>query len=248
MIAGSRRRLARRRPKLIPGVFARAATPRGVVWAREDPVNVSGHRTSRARLRSVRVRLRDRRVEIPAIGLHQADDHKCLSVATNGPSSEARRHPDRQGRGPRDPGPSGRRHGGVAKSTLRTTDPPPRPTDDNANDLGGARLVLHCGGGRWDAIASCSRRSHLSATSQETPTQLTVGALSDRGSRSLCCHAPVRAQQSKTDQQRSFRNRWSSSTSSRIASGSSPRCHRHSSKPTASDSPAVAAARAALIA
>ncbi len=46
VIAGSRRRLARRRPKLIPGVFARAATPRGVVWAREDPVNVSGHRTS----------------------------------------------------------------------------------------------------------------------------------------------------------------------------------------------------------
>ena len=45
MIAGSRRRLARRRPKLIPGVFARAATLRGVVWALEDPVNVSGHRT-----------------------------------------------------------------------------------------------------------------------------------------------------------------------------------------------------------
>ncbi len=32
--------------------------------------------------------------------------------------------------------------------------------------------------------------------------------------------APTRSQQSNTDQQRSLRNRWSSSTSSRIASGS----------------------------
>ena len=40
-------------------------------------------------------------------------------------------------------------------------------------------------------------------------------------------------QQSNTDQQMSFRNRWSSRTSSRIASGSWSRCHRHSSRPRA---------------
>jgi hypothetical protein len=59
---------------------------------------------------------------------------------------------------------------------------------------------------------------------------------------------PTRAQQSNTDQQMSFRNRWSSSTSSRIASGSWSRCHRHSSRPAASPSLSGAAARAALIA
>ena len=37
-----------------------------------------------------------------------------------------------------------------------------------------------------------------------------------------------------TDQQMSFRSRWSSSTSSRIASGSWSRCHRHSSRPAIS--------------
>ncbi|SEC93194.1 hypothetical protein SAMN04490239_6033 [Rhodococcus koreensis] len=57
-----------------------------------------------------------------------------------------------------------------------------------------------------------------------------------------------RAQQSNTDQQMSFRNRWSSRTSSRIASGSWSRCQRHSRRPAASPSPAGAAARAALIA
>jgi hypothetical protein len=41
--------------------------------------------------------------------------------------------------------------------------------------------------------------------------------------------ASRRAQLSNTDQQTWFRNRWSSSTSSRIASGSCSRCHRHSS-------------------
>ena len=60
--------------------------------------------------------------------------------------------------------------------------------------------------------------------------------------------APTRAQQSKTDQQMSFRNRWSSSTSSRIASGSWSRCHRHSSRPACAPAPSGAAARAALIA
>ena len=60
--------------------------------------------------------------------------------------------------------------------------------------------------------------------------------------------APTRAQQSNTDQQMSFRNRWSSSTSSRIASGSWSRCHWHSSRPALSPSPSGAAARAALIA
>ena len=59
---------------------------------------------------------------------------------------------------------------------------------------------------------------------------------------------PRRAQQSNTDQQMSFRNRWSSSTSSRIASGSWSRCHWHSRRPAASPSPSGAAARAALIA
>jgi len=51
---------------------------------------------------------------------------------------------------------------------------------------------------------------------------------------------PTPAQQSNTDQQMSFRNRWSSSTSSRIASGSWSRCHRHSSRPAASLSPSGA--------
>ena len=60
--------------------------------------------------------------------------------------------------------------------------------------------------------------------------------------------APTRSQQSNTDQQMSFRNRWSSSTSSRIASGSWSRCHRHSSRPALSPAPSGAAARAALIA
>jgi hypothetical protein len=59
---------------------------------------------------------------------------------------------------------------------------------------------------------------------------------------------PTPAQQSNTDQQMSFRNRWSSSTSSRIASGSWSRCHRHSSRPAVSLSSFGAAARAALIA
>ena len=56
------------------------------------------------------------------------------------------------------------------------------------------------------------------------------------------------AQQSNTDQQMSFRNRWSSSTSSRIASGSWSRCHRHSRRPAASLSSSGAAARTALMA
>ena len=60
--------------------------------------------------------------------------------------------------------------------------------------------------------------------------------------------APTRAQQSNTDQQRSFRNRWSSRTSARIVAGSWSRCQRHSSRPALSPSPAGAAARAALIA
>ena len=59
---------------------------------------------------------------------------------------------------------------------------------------------------------------------------------------------PTRAQQSNTDQQMSFRNRWSSRTSSRIASGSWSRCHWHSSRPAPSPSPSGAPARAALIA
>src|SRR5207245_5247411 len=64
----------------------------------------------------------------------------------------------------------------------------------------------------------------------------------------LCSWEPRAYQQSNTDQQMSFRNRWSSSTSSRIASGSWSRCHRHSSRPALSPSPSSAAARAALIA
>jgi len=58
----------------------------------------------------------------------------------------------------------------------------------------------------------------------------------------------TRAQQSNTDQQISFRSRWSSSTSSRIASWSWSRCHWHSSRPATSPSPSGLAARAALIA
>ena len=56
------------------------------------------------------------------------------------------------------------------------------------------------------------------------------------------------AQGPNTDQQMSFRNLWSSSTSSRISSGSWSRCHWHSSRPAASLLPSGAAARTALIA
>ena len=55
-------------------------------------------------------------------------------------------------------------------------------------------------------------------------------------------------QQSKTDQQISLRNRWSSRTSSRTWSGSCSRCQRHSSLPALSPSRPGAAARTALIA
>ena len=64
----------------------------------------------------------------------------------------------------------------------------------------------------------------------------------------LSISTPTPVQQSNTDQQMSFRNRWSSSTSSRIASGSWSRCHWHSRRPAASLSPSGPAARAALIA
>ena len=60
--------------------------------------------------------------------------------------------------------------------------------------------------------------------------------------------APACSQQSNTDQQMSFRNRWSSSTSSRIAYRSCSRCHRHSTRPALWPSPSGAAAHAALIA
>jgi hypothetical protein len=63
-----------------------------------------------------------------------------------------------------------------------------------------------------------------------------------------CRRFPTPAQQSNADQQMSFRKRWSSSTSSRMASGSWSRCHWHSSRPAASLSPSGAEARAALIA
>ena len=62
-----------------------------------------------------------------------------------------------------------------------------------------------------------------------------------RRSVSSCSTTSASGQHSKTDQQMSFRNRWSSSTrlTDRL---------RHSSRPAASDPPAGAAARAALIA
>ena len=60
--------------------------------------------------------------------------------------------------------------------------------------------------------------------------------------------APTRVQQSNTDQQMSLRNRWSSSTSSRIASGSWSHWHRHSSRAAPSHSPSGASVRTALIA
>jgi hypothetical protein len=63
---------------LIPGVFARAATPRGGVWAREDPVNVCGRRTSSTLLGRV-----DEFVSTPGDGL-QAD------AADAGPGAEQR--------------------------------------------------------------------------------------------------------------------------------------------------------------
>jgi hypothetical protein len=78
----------------------------------------------------------------------------------------------------------------------------------------------------------------LGRTSQLTASDAGVGGAG----------ATTRAQQSNTDQQISFRSRWSSSTSSRIASGSWSRCHWHSSRPATSPSPSGLAARAALIA
>ena len=56
------------------------------------------------------------------------------------------------------------------------------------------------------------------------------------------------AQQSNAYQHTSLRNLWSSSTSSRISSGSCARCHWHSRRPDCSCSSSGAAARAALIA
>jgi len=55
-------------------------------------------------------------------------------------------------------------------------------------------------------------------------------------------------QHSNTNQHTSLRSRWSSSTSSRISSGSCARCHPHSRRPASSRSSFGAAARAALIA
>jgi hypothetical protein len=55
-------------------------------------------------------------------------------------------------------------------------------------------------------------------------------------------------QQSNTNQQYSFRNLWSSSTSSRISLGSCARCHWHSRRPASIRLSSGAAARAALIA
>ncbi len=60
--------------------------------------------------------------------------------------------------------------------------------------------------------------------------------------------ADISPQQSKTDQQISFRNRWSSNTSSLTSSGSWSRCQRHSSRPALSPSRPGAAARTALMA
>ena len=90
-----------------------------------------------------------------------------------------------------------------------------------------------------DATAAGARRvGPTNRTSQLTASDLLVGS----------AVAPTRTQQSNTDQQMSFRTRWSSITSSRIASGSWSRCHWHSSRPAVSSSPSGAAARAALIA
>ena len=86
----------------------------------------------------------------------------------------------------------------------------------------------------WRARRSSSR-------TVSSPRRVLDGFLSDAG-------ASTRGQQSNTDQQMSFRNRWSSSTSSRIAPGSWSCCHWHSSRPAASLRPSDAAARAALIA
>jgi hypothetical protein len=93
--------------------------------------------------------------------------------------------------------------------------------------------------GKGPMRAGCPQRGSSSPTSQLTASAdgLVGGA-----------DAATRAQQSNTDQQMSFRNRWSSSTSSRIASESWSRCHRHSSRPAPSPSPSGAPARAALIA
>ena len=102
-----------------------------------------------------------------------------------------------------------------------------------ARDLRGAARHAAYAAGQAGAVA------HVAAH------ELGAAAYAIKAARS---GAPMLAQQSNTDQQMSFRNRWSSSTSSRIASGSWSRCHWHSRRPAASPSPSGAAARAALIA
>ena len=52
--------------------------------------------------------------------------------------------------------------------------------------------------------------------------------------RAECDDDRCTGQHSNTDQQISLRNRWSSRTSSRIASASCSRCQRHSSRPARS--------------
>jgi hypothetical protein len=80
------------------------------------------------------------------------------------------------------------------------------------------------------------------------PLHEVLAQLQSRRKQRQGADAMTRIQQSNTDQQRSFRSRWSSSTRSRTASGSWARCHRHSALPARSASPPGAPARAALIA
>jgi hypothetical protein len=89
-----------------------------------------------------------------------------------------------------------------------------------------------------DPLASCGVAGLLASSSVW---------LSRRGDRSAV-QTSHPSQKSKTDQQISFRSRWSSKTSSRTASGSCSRCQRHSSRPALSPSRPAAAARTALMA
>src|SRR3954449_8987815 len=109
---------------------------------------------------------------------------------------------------------------------------------------------------REQAHPSCAAGSIHSVGPLTSDTSSLLGYRQDRFSTRLAiwthetggAGVPRRAQQSNTDQQMLFRKRWSSRTSSRIASRSWSRCHWHSRRPAASPSPSGAAARAALIA
>jgi hypothetical protein len=115
---------------------------------------------------------------------------------------------------------------------------------DGIATINAAKILAEVGDLRREQSAATTQRPDPSGQRPSWPATRT----STSPTRPLTDAVPARSQQTNTDQQTSFRNRWSSSTSSRIASGSWSRCHRHSSLPALSLLPSGAAACAALIA